>query len=124
MIEMQAGALRAQFDRTLETRDGLLMATSAAQHNADGVPAWRRLRYERERSRDRCQRFVVTVEPGKPACQLRLRLGIARIERAGLTDLREPFGNAATLGRKDAALENRRRPLPGRQARLRDRSGT
>ena len=47
MIEMQAGALRVQFDRTLETRNGLLMATSAAQHDADGVPAWRRLRHER-----------------------------------------------------------------------------
>ena len=95
MIEMQAGALRVQFDRTLETRNGLLMATSAAQHNADGVPAWRRLRHERERSRDRRQRFVVAVEPGEPACQLRLRLGIARIDRAGLTDLREAFGDAA-----------------------------
>ena len=124
MIEMHAGALRVQRDRARETRNGLLMAASAAQDDADGVPAQRRLRHERERSRDGRQCFVVAVEPGEPTRQLRLRLGIVRIDRAGLADLREPFGDAAALGGEDTALENRRCPLPGRQACLRDRSGT
>ena len=121
---MHPCAVGLQRNGTLETRNGLLMATSAAQDDADGVPAQRRLRHERERSRDGRQCFVVAVEPGEPTCQLRLRLGIARIDRAGLTDLREPFGDAATLGRADTALEHRRRPLHGCQACLRDRSGT
>ncbi len=46
----------------------------------------------------------------RATCQLRLRLGIVRIDRAGLTNLREPFGDATTLGREDTALEDRRRP--------------
>ncbi len=121
---MHAGAIGLQRNRALETRNGLLMAASAAQDDADGVPAQRRLRHERERARDGRQRFVIAVEPREPARQLRLRLGIFRVDRAGLTDLRKPFGDAAVLGGEDTALENRRCPSPGRQACLRDRSGT
>ena len=123
MIEMNARTLRVQRNGTLETRNSLPMATSSAQDNADRVPAQRRLRDERECSRDGRQCFIVAVEPREPTCQLRLRLRIVRIDCAGLTNLREPLGDATALGREDAALENRRRPSPSSQACLRDRSG-
>ena len=119
MIEMQAGALRVKFDRTLETRNGLLMATSTAQHNADGVERGRRCRQQRQGVPRRLDRFVGVMQPREPPRELRMSLGIGRIDGTSLADEREALAHTARFRSRDAANQESVRPAP--QAGLRDR---